>query len=152
MGDIKYVQKRDGTVVSFDKEKISQAIYKAAKAVGVEDKLRADELANAVTLFLKSEFKRNMPTIEEIQDIVEKVLIETGHMETAKAYIIYRQKRKEIREGVCKINGRKLVFWDQYAVSKILKEKTGLENNEINELCSEIEETLKQNSKEEVLR
>lgn len=144
MGETKNIQKRDGSIVPFNKDKISQAIFKAAKAVGVEDKLRADELANAVTLFLKSEFNGCTPMIEDIQDIVEKVLIETGHAKTAKAYILYRQKRKEIREGFCKINGRKLLFWDKYIIKKILQERSNIDEEKANELCTEMEKGLKE--------
>ena len=94
------VQKRDGRIVHFDKTKIADAIFKAAKAVGGEDRLLAEELANAVTLFLKKSFKTQTPTIEEIQDVVEKILIETGHAKTAKAYILYRNERAKTRESL----------------------------------------------------
>ena len=60
----------------------------------------ANELAEAVTLFLKKKFGSKVPSIEEIQDVVEKVLIETGHAKTAKAYIIYRQERSRVRESL----------------------------------------------------
>jgi ribonucleoside-triphosphate reductase len=60
----------------------------------------AEELASAVALFLKKKFGLTNPTIEEIQDVVEKVLIETGHAKTAKAYILYREKRAHVRENL----------------------------------------------------
>ncbi len=95
------VRKRDGRIVTFDNQKISDAIFKAAQSVGGEDRLLADELANAVVLFLKKEYGGDaIPEIEQIQDIVEKVLIETGHAKTAKAYILYREKRRKIRESL----------------------------------------------------
>ena len=94
------IRKRDGRVVVFDKQKINAAIFKAAQAVGGEDKLLAEELANAVVLFLDKKFKDQMPEIEQIQDIVEKVLIETGHAKTAKAYILYREKRRKVRQNL----------------------------------------------------
>jgi ribonucleoside-triphosphate reductase len=92
------VRKRDARLVKFDKSKIAGAIFKAARAVGGEDRLLAEELASAVTLFLRKKFKAKLPGIEEIQDVVEKVLIETGHAKTAKAYILYRERRTEIRQ------------------------------------------------------
>ncbi|MBU4304441.1 MAG: anaerobic ribonucleoside-triphosphate reductase [Candidatus Omnitrophica bacterium] len=92
------IVKRDGRTVSFDKQKISDAIFKSAQAVGGEDRLLADELANAVVLYLEKNFQNEVPGIEQIQDIVEKVLIETGHAKTAKAYILYREQRRKIRE------------------------------------------------------
>ncbi|MBU2063846.1 MAG: anaerobic ribonucleoside-triphosphate reductase [Candidatus Omnitrophica bacterium] len=94
------VRKRDGRVVAFDKEKITNAIFKAAKAVGGEDRLLAEELTNAVVLFLKKKFADKSPEIEQIQDIVERILMETGHAKTAKAYILYRESRRSIRESL----------------------------------------------------
>ncbi len=91
------VRKRDGRLVLFDQIKIADAIFKAAEAVGGEDRFLAEELAKAVTVFLRKKFKSRIPGIEEIQDVVEKVLIETGHAKTAKAYILYREKRSQLR-------------------------------------------------------
>ncbi len=91
--------KRDGRVVEFYPEKITQAIYKAARAVGGDNYRLAEELTAEVILFLKQEMIPGLkPTVEEIQDAVEKVLIERGHARTAKAYILYRDKRTRIRE------------------------------------------------------
>jgi ribonucleoside-triphosphate reductase len=98
MGRIGKVRKRDGRVVDFDGGKIADAIYKAARAVGGEDRAIADELSEVVTLFLSKHYSGETPGIEDIQDMVEKVLIETGHAKTAKGYILYRQKRGELRD------------------------------------------------------
>jgi ribonucleoside-triphosphate reductase len=101
IGIIKQVRKRTGETVSFDENKIAAAIFKAAQAVGGEDRQLADELANVVVMFLERQYGPNgVPTIEEIQDMVEKVLIETGHAKTAKAYILYREKRGRVREAM----------------------------------------------------
>ena len=98
MANIKFVRKRDGTPVPFDQRKIADAIFAAARAVGGEDRHLAEELAGVVTLFLEKRYGGDsIPGIEDIQDVVEKVLIETGHARTAKAYILYRQKRSELR-------------------------------------------------------
>jgi len=94
------VKKRDGRIVPFHKKKIADAIFKAAQAVGGRDRFLADELAGAVTLFLEKNYDGEIPGIEDIQDMVEKVLIETGHAKTAKAYILYRDKRAQLREIV----------------------------------------------------
>jgi len=94
---IEMVRKRDGQLVRFDRGKIADAIFAAAKAVGGEDRALADELSGVVCLFLQRRFGTDIPGIEDIQDMVEKVLIETGHAKTAKAYILYRQKRSEQR-------------------------------------------------------
>ncbi len=100
---IKFVRKRDGRVVPFDKSKIATAIWKAEKAVGGRDRSLAEKLADRVVQHLERKFKDKIPTVEEIQDIVERVLIESGRARTAKAYILYRQKRTEIREEKKKI-------------------------------------------------
>lgn len=94
---IKSVQKRDGRVVPFDKSKIADAIFKAAQSVGGQDRYLAEDLAEAVTMYLEKEFDGRTPTVEEIQDVVEKVLIKTGHARTAKSYILYRERRARIR-------------------------------------------------------
>ena len=99
MAKITKIEKRDGRIVDFDQEKITNAIFKAALAVGGRDRERAKFLSDQVVKELERKFgKRKIPTVEEIQDIVEKVLIEHGHAKTAKAYILYRQKKAEIRE------------------------------------------------------
>lgn len=93
------IRKRDGRVVEFSTEKISSAIFKAAKAVGGEDQELADELAAVVMQYLIKKLGNIVPAVEEVQDAVEKVLIETGHAKTAKAYILYRDRRTRMREA-----------------------------------------------------
>lgn len=94
------IQKRDGRTVSFSIEKITEAIYKAARAVGGSDYESAEELAEKVCNLLGEKYpdSANPPTVEEVQDTVEKVLVENGHAKTAKAYILYRADRTRIRE------------------------------------------------------
>jgi len=93
------IQKRDGRVVAFDVEKIAAAIFKAALSVGGHDLATARSLAEKVVDYLVEEKKVLLPSVEEVQDAVEKVLIENGHAKTAKAYILYRDHRTRIREG-----------------------------------------------------
>jgi hypothetical protein len=97
---ISRVRKRDGRLVKFDESKIADAVHKAACAVGTDDRFLAEELAGVVTLFLEKSYSGGVPGIEEIQDMVEKVLMETGHARMAKAYILYREKRARARERV----------------------------------------------------
>lgn len=97
---IEKVQKRDGKLVSFDEGKIAGAIFKAAKAVGGEDMSIAEELAGVVGLFLQKRFSDKIPSIEDIQDLVEEILIKNGHAKTAKAYILYREERANIRKSL----------------------------------------------------
>jgi len=95
---IKQVIKRTGVVVPFNKERIVNAIYRAAVAVGGRDRSIAEGLANQVLKVLEQTMPAGqIPTVEEIQDIVEKVLIENGHARTAKAYILYREERSRHR-------------------------------------------------------
>ena len=92
------IKKRDGREVPFNIEKIANAIYKAAQAAGGQDYDTALNLAEEVTFILNERFKNTIPAVEEIQDTVEKVLIENGHAKTAKEYILYRAERNRIRE------------------------------------------------------
>jgi ribonucleoside-triphosphate reductase (formate) len=93
------IQKRDGRIVPFESEKIVDAIYKAVQAVGGNDHKTAEDLGRAVIQYLIYEKEILLPSVEEVQDAVEKVLIENGHAKTAKAYILYRDRRTRIREG-----------------------------------------------------
>lgn len=93
------VVKRDGTVVPFTQDRITNAIYRAAVAVGGRDKQASRELSDQVVALLEQTVLEDQnPTIEQIQDMVEKVLIENGHARVAKAYILYRDERARQRE------------------------------------------------------
>ncbi|HAA34829.1 MAG TPA: ribonucleoside triphosphate reductase, partial [Firmicutes bacterium] len=89
--------KRDGRVVNFDQERIINAIFKAAQAVGGADRRVASNLSQQVVNIINETFRDRFPSVEEVQDIVEKVLIENGHAKTAKAYILYRKQHEELR-------------------------------------------------------
>ncbi|MBN2005189.1 MAG: response regulator SirA [Anaerolineae bacterium] len=96
---ITQVIKRSGAVVDFNRERITNAIYRAAVAVGGRDRATAESLTDQVIAILESSCctEGRIPTVEEIQDIVERVLIENGHARTSKAYILYRQERANRR-------------------------------------------------------
>ncbi|MFA5449856.1 MAG: ribonucleoside triphosphate reductase [Clostridia bacterium] len=96
---INKIVKRDGRVEQFDVGKIAAAIYKAAIAAGGDNKERAEELSYIVAAGLAAKYRDSAPTVENIQDMVERVLIEQNHVKTAKAYILYREKRKHTREN-----------------------------------------------------
>ncbi len=99
MAKIKNVIKRTGAVVPFTPERITNAIYRAAVEVGGRDRKTAEDLAQQVVAILESNPNPNYtPHIEEIQDLVEKVLIENGHARVAKAYILYRDERARHRK------------------------------------------------------
>lgn len=95
---ISEIIKRDGRCEAFNPEKITHAIFKAAVACGGKDFQLAEELRKQVVKVLEKRYPDKIPDIESVQDIVEKILIENGHARTAKAYILYRHKRKSARE------------------------------------------------------
>ena len=91
------IQKRNGAIVDFDVLKIQNALFSAVKSVGGCDKKTAQSLAKKTVVKLEIDFSDRIPTVEDAQDYVEKILIEEGHAQTAKAYILYREKKSEIR-------------------------------------------------------
>lgn len=96
---IRKIRKRDGRVEDFNPFRITDAIWKAAQAVGGKDHRRATELTEKVLQHLEKSLKPGeIPTVEQVQDLVEKILIEEGHAKTAKAYILYRKQHQDIRE------------------------------------------------------
>ena len=88
---IERIIKRDGREVPFEIDKISTAIYKAAEAIGGHNREVAEELAKQVEDYIEKEEKISTPTVEHIQDVVERTLIKSGHSRTAKEYILYRE-------------------------------------------------------------
>jgi len=92
------IRKRDGSTVKFQQQKITWAIFKAAQSCGGTDFSRAEELSDEVLDVLADEYRGRVPEVEEVQDAAEKVLIERGHAQTAKAFILYREKRKSARQ------------------------------------------------------
>ena len=94
------LRKRDGKLVPFDSFKIANAIFKAAESVGGKDFGLALSLAKQVEENINARFHANsIPAVEEIQDIVEKVLVENGHARVAKSYILYREQHRKIRSA-----------------------------------------------------
>ncbi len=105
---ISQIIKRNGKIVDFNPEKIKNAIFKAKLAVGKPDNNLAKKLTEKVVKKLEKSLKENqIPTVEQVQDIVEQVLIEEGLSKVAKAYILYRQKRAEIRKEKQQILNKK---------------------------------------------
>lgn len=91
------IRKRDGRLVNFDEGKITDAIFRAAQAEGGNDRTMAMELTIKVLKELQAKYGSNVFSVEDVQDMVEKVLIEDGHARTAKAYILYRDRRNRVR-------------------------------------------------------
>ena len=93
------IKKRDGRIVEFDQEKITDAIFKALTVTNKGGRRIAERLSNKVVVLLNKRYKKDhVPAVEEIQDLVEEVLILGGYAETARAFILYREQRRKIRE------------------------------------------------------
>ena len=161
MGRIEKIRKRDGRIVPFDVEKIIEAIFRAAQSVGGEDRLMAQELADVVAMFLEKHYQGDIPGIEDIQDMVEKVLIETGHARTAKAYILYRDKRTRLRSSLLvrkkmRNNGsttdmtllvdpgsrEEIVSWDKLRIAKALEREARLSPSLASEIAGAVEKRI----------
>ncbi len=153
------VIKRDGTIVPFDKEKITRAIYQAARAVGGEDRETAEHLTDEVLLYLYTKKGAKIPEVEEIQDAVEKILIENGHARTAKAFILYRKQREILRKKkllkkkpeereatdyalFVRTSDDDFVAWDRQRIIQALENETGLERDLAEKISEETEETI----------
>lgn len=95
---IEKIVKRDGREAQFHKEKIAKAVYQAAHALGGTDYAQSEQIADMVIDYLENVLHLQAPTVEQVQDVVEKILIENGHARTAKEYILYRADRTRVRE------------------------------------------------------
>ncbi|PLX87225.1 MAG: ribonucleoside triphosphate reductase [Desulfuromonas sp.] len=96
---IEFIRKRDGRLAPFEEDKIAGAIIKAVKAVGGEDMEKATDITRQVCGILAVLYKDGrVPTVENVQDLVEKILIENGHAKVAKCYILYRKQHEALRE------------------------------------------------------
>ncbi|MCD4771504.1 ribonucleoside triphosphate reductase [archaeon] len=96
---MKKIRKRDGSVVFFQADKIEGAIWKAVRAVGGKDRERAKEISGKVVEKLEQVYgEHGISDVEDVQDLIEKVLIEEGHAKVGKAFILYRKSREELRD------------------------------------------------------
>ncbi|MRR56476.1 MAG: ribonucleoside triphosphate reductase, partial [Deltaproteobacteria bacterium] len=94
---LRQVVKRDGATVPFVAEKIRSAIGRAGEATGDYGREEAGLLTSQVLKVLRHKFAETPPRIEQIQDVVEQVLISSNHLETARAYIVYREQHNKLR-------------------------------------------------------
>lgn len=102
-----HVAKRTGAIVPFTPERITNAIYRAAVAVGGHDRAASERLTGQVIALMEAQMPPDhTPTVEEVQDCVEKVLIENGHARVAKAYILYRDERARARQATAALSAR----------------------------------------------
>ncbi|HET8847370.1 MAG TPA: ATP cone domain-containing protein, partial [Nitrososphaeraceae archaeon] len=108
---IAQIRKRDKGLVDFNNSKISNAIYRALMAAGKADYKLAERLSEKVVQKMDQQFSildtNRIPSVEDVQDMVESILIEEGLSETAKAYILYRHERRKVRDEKKKILNKK---------------------------------------------
>ena len=109
------ILKRDGKQEKFNSKKIQQAILKAGQATGEFDEQTASKLTVKVLSIAQETVSNNKPTVEQIQDIVEEVLLNSPYKASAKAYIIYRDQHSKIRDVISKFN---IDLVDQYLSKK----------------------------------
>ena len=105
------IKKRDGRKVAFDRKKIERAIEKAGLETGEFDSAQAKKLTDRVIAIFEKRSSKRLPTVEEIQDVVEDILLSSKYKKTAKAYIIYRDQHKKLREVT---SGAYIDLVDQY--------------------------------------
>ncbi len=152
MSKFKNVIKRSGAIVPFNKNRVMNAIYRAAVSVGGRDKKRAEFLAKEVIQFLENEYdEKDTLHIEEVQDAVEKVLIENGHAQVSKEFILYRDERNRKRQEDAKLASKpdENIPWPKmwrvldWAVSKnlntVTKYNARVTNNEYPQIVHESE-------------
>ncbi|HUW62151.1 MAG TPA: anaerobic ribonucleoside-triphosphate reductase [Candidatus Bathyarchaeia archaeon] len=170
---VKEIVKRDGRVEPFDKNKIADTIFKAAASIGGNDRERAANLASAIAIYLSKTLDSRPPTVDQVGDAVEKVLIEMGHARTALAYARYRDRRARIRrlrqgdtavilnelaearrspggleggEGsgvLVRTGGEQLRAWDRAKIAEALIRETGLEEGTAQLIALEVEQQIK---------
>lgn len=127
---ISYIIKRDGRRESFDLDKIANAVFRAAQSVGGTDAAMARDVAEKTCALYEQLHSSQEPTVEEIQDLVEKELIECGHAQTAKAYILYRYERtrdREVKSNLMKIMNE--LTFDSAKDSDIKRENANIDGD-----------------------
>ncbi|MDX9974623.1 MAG: anaerobic ribonucleoside-triphosphate reductase [FCB group bacterium] len=166
------IVKRDGREEPFQKRKIADAIFHAAESIGGQDRDRADSLASGVAIYLSKILDGRPPTVDEVHDAVEKVLIEMGHARTALVYARHRDKRARMRhlhagnlrlllkelaeaEGeppvaplpgaeplFVRTSGEAVVSWDRAKIVAALVRETELDENIANVIASDVEKQI----------
>lgn len=127
---ISYIIKRDGRREQFDLDKIANAVFRAAQSVGGTDAVMARDVAEKTCALYEQLHGSQEPTVEEIQDLVEKELIECGHAQTAKAYILYRYERtrdREVKSNLMKIMNE--LTFDSAKDSDIKRENANIDGD-----------------------
>ena len=158
---VEKIKKREGSLVNFDEEKIYNAILAAMEAVNEKNQVQARKITDHVIYRLEVNFEKKIPLVEEIQDIVEEQLIASGLTKVAKAYILYRNKRNEIRKKLY-VRGREkkyknstemsllvstptretLTAWDRSKIINALCEEAGITLSIARKIAKNVEEKI----------
>jgi anaerobic ribonucleoside-triphosphate reductase len=161
------VRKRNGQIAKFDRDNITNAIFKAAQSVGGTERETAGRLADEVILHLYATRGSTMPGVEQIQDVIEKVLIERGHAKTAKAFILYRHERAKMRGApkskaeadarhkdepmeidptelalFVRTSGAEIAQWDKHKMVQAMIREGGVPEAVAKTISDEVEETI----------
>jgi anaerobic ribonucleoside-triphosphate reductase len=155
---IETVRKRDGRLTPYDEHKIAETIARAARAAGNDNATIGRDLAGAVTMFLERYRDRDVPTSEEIQQLVEKILFDTGHASIARAYIVHREKKGQPAEApaapppedlfptnLVLVDGAtkgELAPWGRERIISALSKEAGLEEAAAAEIAGAVEQKI----------
>jgi anaerobic ribonucleoside-triphosphate reductase len=152
------VRKRDGTVAPYDEQKIAEAIAKAGRASGLDNGTIGRDLASVVTMYLERYHEREIPTSLEIQQLVEKILFDTGNAPIARAYIVYREKKGQPAEtsaapptedlfpsNLLLVDGAttgEVAPWGRERIIAALTKEAGLEQAAASEIAGAVEQKI----------
>jgi ribonucleoside-triphosphate reductase (formate) len=154
---ISQIRKRDGRVVPFDGRRVADAIYRAARSVGGEDRFLAEELAGVVALYLERSHLGRIPAVSDVEDAVERVLEDTGHSKTAKAFVVHRDRRRAARDRVVVEDdehgnkplplvggesGGPVRAWSKTRIVDALVEEAGLDEQTADDVARAVEERI----------
>ncbi|HLY09826.1 MAG TPA: anaerobic ribonucleoside-triphosphate reductase, partial [Planctomycetota bacterium] len=155
---IESVRKRDGSVAPYDEQKIAEAIAKAARASGLDNGTIGRDLASVVTMYLERYHERGSPTSQEIQQLVEKILFDTGNAPIARAYIVHREKKGQPAEApaapptedlfpsnLLLVDGAttgEVAPWGRERIIAALTKEAGLEEQAATEIAGAVEQKI----------
>lgn len=154
---VEQVRKRDGNVVAYDEQRIADAILKAARSVGHDNAAIGRDLASVVTMYLERHREREVPSTEEIQQLVENILFDLGHAAIAKATIVFREKKGRPAESAAPppedlfpsnlvlVDGAtrgELTPWGRERISQALVKEAGLEEGAASEIAGAVEQKI----------
>lgn len=137
----KKIRKRDGRIQEFNEEKIFSAIEKAVRAVNGKDFDLASKLGRQAILLAETRFHNEIPEVEEIQNQIEEVLIRAGHVKTARAYILYREKRRAARDTNALIGSTIRMFKDYLDDEDWLVKENANQQKSVNGLNNYVRES-----------